>query len=213
MVPGISTSTPALPEAALSGVDRDLLDACRGDDDRSVRRQLEAGAEVDVHDGAGRRPLGLAAERGNLAAMRLLAEAGARIDARDAGKTPWTALMHALHAGQGAAALALLEWGADPDVRDDSGYSALMMAASRGDSCVVEQLLARGADPKAELFLGFTALDYAIGYGHLGIVRILLEAAPALRHRRNPARRAMLALADEAGQTEILALVGELPAG
>jgi ankyrin repeat protein len=149
----------------------------------------------------------IAAEQGDLSVMEELVDAGAALDGRDAGKRRWPALMYALHADQAEAAVALLRWGADPRVSDDSGYSALMMAASRGGGLVVEELLARGADPAAELFLGFTALDYAIGYGHVEVVRLLLEAAPDLRSRRNPARRHVLALADNAGDEEILALL------
>ena len=207
MVPGVSTNTLALPEAQLSGAERALLLAAREGDRRQVQALLEAGVRVDVHDCDGRRPLTLSAQGGHVEAMRVLVEAGAAIDTRDAGKTPWTALMHAVHADQTTAALALLAWGADPDVCEDSGYSALMMAASRGDPWVVDELLARGACARAELFLGFTALDYAIGYGHLDVVRILLDAAPELRARCNPARRAVMALAETAGAEEILELL------
>jgi ankyrin repeat protein len=168
---------------------------------------LEASVGVDAHDERGRTPLMLAAERGHVETMRVLMEAGAALDARDVGKRRWPALMHALHADCATAALALLEWGADPDACEDSGYSALMMAASRGDRWVVDELLSRGASPTTELFLGFTALDYAIGYGHTGVVRRLLDAAPQLRKRHNPARRAVLALADSAGEKEILELL------
>jgi ankyrin repeat protein len=119
----------------------------------------------------------------------------------------WPALMEALHADQPAAATALLEWGADPDGGDDSGYTPLMLAAGRGDPRTVAKLLEHGADPRAELFLGFTALDYAIGYGHREIVRLLLAAAPDLKRRRNGARRAVLALAGYDGDSELLGLL------
>lgn len=213
MVPGVSTNTLSLPEAQLSAPEHDLLRAAREGDHRRAQALLEAGVRVDVHDRDGRRPLTLAAERGHVEAMRVLVQAGAPLDMRDAGKTPWTALMHALHADRAGAALALLEWGADPDVSEDSGYSALMMAASRGDPWVVDELLTRGADAGAQLFLGFTALDYAIGYGHLDVVRILLDAAPEVLARHNPARRAVLALAEKAGDAKILELLASYESG
>ena len=207
MVPALTPRPLAAPNAHPSAAERALHDAARNGEARLVRALLEASIGVDAHDERGRTPLMLAAERGHVATMRMLMEAGATLDARDAGKQRWPALMYALHADRATAALALLEWGADPSACDDSGYSALMMAASRGDRWVVDELLSRGADPTAELFLGFTALDYAIGYGHPAVLRMLLDAAPQLRDRCNPARRAVLALADSAGDEEILELL------
>ena len=207
MVPAVSTSALAVPDAQPSESERALHGVARAGDARQVRALLEAGVPVDAHDEAGCTPLIIAGVHGQVASMRQLVEAGARLDGRDAGKLRWPPLMHALHADRAGAALALLEWGADPGVCEDSGYNALMMAASRGDHAVVDELLARGADPTAELFLGFTALDYAIGYGHPGVVRRLLNAAPQLRNRSNPARRAVLALADNANDDEILELL------
>lgn len=207
MVPAVTTGPLAQPDAHPSAAERALHDAARNGEALRARALLEASVSVDAHDECRRTPLMLAAERGHLATMRMLMEAGAALDARDGGKRRWPVLMHALHADRATAALALLEWGADPDACEDSGYSALMMAASRGDRWVVDELLSRGADPTAELFLGFTALDYAIGYGHPDVVRILLDAAPQLRDRCNPARRAVLALANSAGEQEILELL------
>jgi ankyrin repeat protein len=207
MVPGIRVGTLASPAAQPSESERALHSAAHGGDLPRLRALLEAGVSVHAPDERGCTPLIIASAAGQVAAMRELVQAGAAPDGRDAGKLRWTPLMHALHADRPAAAAALLEWGADPSSCDDSGYSALMMAASRGNRELVEALLARGADVSAELFLGFTALDYAIGYGHAEIVRLLLDAAPHLRGRRNAARRAVLALADSAGDEEILQLL------
>jgi hypothetical protein len=207
MVPGVSSSTLPLIDELPSEAERALHEAARCGDARLLRALLQGGVAVDVLDQRGRTGLMLAAERGHLDALRELVAAGAEIDRRDAGKLHWPALMHALHADRSEAAVSLLQWGADPCASDDSGYDALMIAASRGDRRVVQELLARGADPAAELFLGFTALDYAIGYGHTEVVRLLLSAAPHLRRRRNPARRAVLALAGNAGEEEIVELL------
>ncbi len=48
-----------------------------------------------------------------------------------------------------AAALALLEGGADINVRDRAGNTALHLAAQVGDMKLVRALLAKGADPNA----------------------------------------------------------------
>ncbi|MGD8330923.1 MAG: ankyrin repeat domain-containing protein [Acidobacteriota bacterium] len=207
MVPSLSVSTLGVPETAPSEAERGLHRAACNGDRPGVRAALEAGVPVDAPDQGGRSALMIAAEHGHIAVMRELVQAGAQIDRPDRGRLRWPALMHALYADRFAAAAALLEWGAHPGASDDSGYTALMMAAGRGHAGVVRELLRRGADPDEELFLGLTALDYAIGYGHADVVRLLLDAAPQLRQRHNPARRAMLVLADNAGDEEILALL------
>ena len=207
MVVGLSVGTPAMLEIHPSAAEEELLDAAHAGGRHQVRRLLEVGGNLQARDERGRTPLILAALSGAVGTMRVLVEAGAELDARDTGRRRWTALMHALDAEMATSALALLEWGADADAGEESGYSPLMMASSRGDRWVVDELLARGADPEAELFLGFTAIDYAIGYGHASVVRLLLEAAPHLRERANAARRSVMALAARAGDDEILALV------
>ena len=181
--------------------------AAAAGDIRRLRALLEAGVTVDAPDGRHRSALMIAAEQGRIEAMLELVRAGAELDARDTGKRRWTPLMYALHADRSAAAEALLDWGADARARDDVGYSALMMAASRGDERLVRELLRRGADALCRTFLGFTALDYAIGYGHAGVARLLLDAAPRLRERNNAARRAVLELAANAGNDEVLELL------
>lgn len=207
MVVGVSVGSLAMLENRPSAAERELLDAVGVADRCRARRLLELGGNVEARDERGRTALILAALSGHIGTMRVFFEAGAQLDARDTGRRRWPALMHAVDADKAASVLALLDWGADPDASEESGYTALMMAASRGDRQVGEELLARGANPEAELFLGFTALDYAIGYGHASVVRMLLDAAPQLRQRGNAARRSVLDLAKRAGDDEILGLV------
>src|SRR5262249_41555052 len=49
--------------------------------------------------------------------------------------------------GSTAAAMALLDGGADPNVADRSGNSLLHIAAQSGDLQLVKKLLAKGSDP------------------------------------------------------------------
>ena len=207
MVPAGSTAALAVRSAQPTESELSLHDAAATGDIRRLRALLEAGVSADAPDGDHRTALMTAGGHGRIEAMLELVRAGAALDARDVGKRRWTALMYALHADRSAAARALLDWGADARACDDVGYSALMMAAGRGDVELVRELLARGADPSKRMFLGLTALDYAIGYGHADVARRLLEAAPDLRDRNGPARRAVLALADRAGNHELLRLL------
>jgi ankyrin repeat protein len=59
----------------------------------------------------------------------------------------------------------LLEAGADPDARQQVGYTPLMSAALRGNEELVELLLAHGADPRIVADDGKTARDLALQGG------------------------------------------------
>src|SRR6266566_683934 len=96
-----------------------------------------------------------AARRGDVAAIRGLAASGVDLDAAsatafrivfpDLDHIHATALQHAVRKHQVEAVRALLEWGADPDARQD-GYTPLLIAASANDLAMVRMLLDAGAD-------------------------------------------------------------------
>ena len=85
-----------------------------------------------------------AARVGDAVSARLLVDAGANVDDRDAWGVSATAL--AAFAGHGEIARYLLEKGADPNA-DGAGLTALHCAIMRRDEATVAALLARGADP------------------------------------------------------------------
>ncbi|HVS64161.1 MAG TPA: ankyrin repeat domain-containing protein [Thermoanaerobaculia bacterium] len=60
----------------------------------------------------------------------------------------------------------LLEAGADPDARQQMGYTPLMSAALHGQDELAELLLARGADPALRAEDGKTARDLALQGEH-----------------------------------------------
>jgi ankyrin repeat protein len=85
-----------------------------------------------------------AARVGDFASAKLLVEAGANVNDKDAWGVSATNL--AAFGGFGELARYLLEKGADPNAADP-GFTALHCAIMRRDEKTVEALLARGADP------------------------------------------------------------------
>ena len=142
--------------------------------------------------------LHMAARRGDVAAIRLLLQAGADIEA-PAGVNDWTPLQHAIHKRRTASAKVLLEAGADPNGRRGQtgsarGITPLMMAAGNGQLEIVQALLAKGADPRAS-HGNVNALWAAAGFGAIAditdgpplgscfpeVADALLKAAPDLK--------------------------------
>lgn len=79
-------------------------------------------------------------------AIRMLVQAGATVDATHDGETP---LLFAVKWSRFAAAAALLECGADPNVRDDSGNTPMrIMMKKRSDASHVRMFLEHGARPE-----------------------------------------------------------------
>jgi len=92
------------------------------------------------------RPLHLASQRGQAAAIRALVEAGAEVDAET--RTGVAPLHFAAASGEVDAVGALLEAGAELDRRDSgSGRTPLVFATATNRLEVIDQLLKAGADP------------------------------------------------------------------
>ena len=105
---------------------------------------------------------------------------GAKVDARDEHDD--TALTWAAVEGKAEIARALLQAGADPNLRQYEGATALMLAADRGHLDVVQAL----AEGKADLNLKhpgeyISALDFAARAGHRQIVDYLDGAGASWR--------------------------------
>jgi ankyrin repeat protein len=85
-------------------------------------------------------------------------------------------LIDAAKAGESAAAISLVDHGADVNAAASDGTSALMWAAHRGDGPLVDRLLKAHADPKRVNSYGATALSEAAVFGDTGIIKKLLAA-------------------------------------
>ena len=85
---------------------------------------------------------------------------------------------------------ALLARGANPDVRDGSGFTALLHAALQGQLKTFQLLLVKGADPAIRSLSGFTVLDVAPEDTRETFGQILLNTPrtrPQLSSRRSTA--------------------------
>jgi ankyrin repeat protein len=127
---------------------------------RHIARAGEAGADAGITS------LMTAANSGDAAEIRKLAEGGAEPNELDA--YGWSALRYAVRSGHMDAATALIELGADVDLASKSGRTPLMSAAGNGLSDMVEMLLKAGADHQATNSAGETAFRISMRGGVLG---------------------------------------------
>lgn len=130
------------------------------------------------------RGLHAAAASGDVAAIRNLAKAGEKLDARDGnGRTP---LHLAAFRGHADAIRALIAAGADPGLLENQRYDAVTIVAVSDDVSALKALLALGASAKltTSRYDG-TALIAAAHLGHDGIVRELIAAGAPLDHVNN----------------------------
>jgi hypothetical protein len=136
-------------------------------------------------------PLVSAAREGRTELIPLLVKQGADPNLH-AGVNGWTPLQHAIHKNQKGSVIALLDAGADVNVRGGDGSTPLVMAAGYGYTGIVTVLLDRGADPRSTLRDGSSALTLAVlgvpdidrftvGDCQLPTVQALLAKAPDLR--------------------------------
>ena len=153
-----------------------------------ARYLIDRGAETDYTGMSEGSPLMLVAFMGQVEFIRLFVAAGANLNlALPAGGE--TALHMAAVANKAAAATALLDAGADPDVHTKSGVATSMFdggvklweetplhfAAAYGDEEMIQAMLKAGADRKAQNTHGETPLEYAGRHKRSRSIRDLLK--------------------------------------
>ena len=84
--------------------------------------------------------------------------------------------------------VALLEGGADVNLKRPSGATALMRAAAGGHLAVVQELITRGADTSAVDSQGFAAVDFARNGEHHNVV----EAIEGPGARQDPSKASLV---------------------
>ena len=150
----------------------EFIAACDGGDAATVRRLLQAGADPNEVD-QGFPAIAGAAQYGHVNVVRVLVEAGAKLEATSPNGV--TALMYAAMYGKADCAEALLEWGADKDAADEYGDTALHRAAINGKLECARLLRRHGANLEAKNKRGDTALVQAAYYGKADCAAALLE--------------------------------------
>ena len=143
-----------------------------------TKRLIQRGCAVEDRDSHGFTPLTLAAERGHLAAVRMLLEAGADINSPGSDLTP---LSMAIKQSHYSVISLLLERGANVNARDSvHGLTALHRAALAADVKICKQILASGAEPN-DAMCGSTALAIAAASGSADLVKLLLSSGADFR--------------------------------
>jgi hypothetical protein len=210
-----------------------LLPIARSDEGREISVNLQTGAVYWDHPtellagtfeaflekmkaaaaDAARRPLVVAARKGDLHRIDKLLARGHDINEQDIdGNTP---LMAALLAWQYDAAARLLDNGPDLERRDRAGHTALMWACYRNQPGLVARLLAAGADPDARTRLGERVLLFALtgpyahggpaGYGSAEVLRLLREHGVDLTAPVDRSGRTARAIAEAEGTDDLRA--------
>ena len=147
-----------------------------------LKKLLESGADVSVVEDSRIMTMAhLAAEHDDPDSLRILADYGADLDARDmSGMTP-------LHLASGSGRVScmrfLLSKGVNIEARDSNSHSPLLTAAKNEQDAALALLLEKGAEVDVCTEAGTTALWYALASLDLPMVISLLD------HGANPNRQ------------------------
>lgn len=128
---------------------------------------------VAAHSADGFTALHFAAFFGSERAATLLLERGADPDAASLNPMRVAPLHSAVATRRHSIIARLLEHGANPNARQQEGWTVLHGAANEGELATVELLLEHGADPRARHDGGKSAADIAREKGHEEIARRL----------------------------------------
>lgn len=124
----------------------------------------------------GFQPLGLACFFGQDETAQYLVRAGAAINSPSRNPLNVAPIQSAAAAGHTKIVIILLENGADPNVREQGGYTPLHAAAQNGDLDMISVLLNHGADLKIASQDGKLPIDLANQAGHTEAAELLKGA-------------------------------------
>jgi ankyrin repeat protein len=157
-----------------AGAFRTVFEAAMVGDVEQVRREITAKpALVKAYASDGFHLLGLAAFFSHPEVVDVLLEHHADVDQAASNPMKVTALHAAASSRQTGIVAKLLARGADPNLRQQGGWTALHGAAANGTEDMVRLLLAHGADPSLRTDEGLLAKDLAVTKGHPGVAALL----------------------------------------
>jgi ankyrin repeat protein len=122
---------------------------------------------------AGRSDVADAAMRGDKAAVRMLIEQHADVNAAQADGA--TALHWAVYRGDKELADILIRAGASVRAANREGVTPLWLSSINGDGAMIAALITAGADPNEHLPLGRTPLMAAARTGNVDAIKVLLD--------------------------------------
>ncbi|PPU06448.1 MULTISPECIES: quinoprotein dehydrogenase-associated putative ABC transporter substrate-binding protein [Xanthomonas] len=179
---------------------QELAHALDAGDGVRVAWLLRHGADANRPNLLGEPPLHQAIRNQEPDLVGLLLDAGARLDARDAGG--WTALMKAAWANDADSVARLLGRRAPVDTVSSDGWSALDLAVSYADVGVVQALLKAGANVRRANPSGFTPAMFAVARDDPAILDAVLAGGAEVGHA-NQAGVTALMLAAESGRDAV----------
>ncbi|MGZ9226348.1 MAG: ankyrin repeat domain-containing protein [Anaerolineales bacterium] len=144
---------------------------------------------VNTYAEDGFQPLGLACFFGHFEAAEYLVKAGAPINFPSRNGLKAAPIQSAAAAGHAKIVKMLLEHRADPNVREQGGYTPLHAAAQNGDEGMIRALLYGGADLNVKSNDGKTPLDLAREAGHTKAVTLLEEGITKRLKSLKPLKR------------------------
>ena len=121
---------------------------------------------VNAYAEDGFQALGLACFFGHYDTAEYLVKAGAPINSSSRNALKATPLHSAAAASHEKIVKLLLSHGADPNIREEGGFTALHAAAQNGNVEIIRELLLGGADLTIKSNDGKTAMDVAMDAGH-----------------------------------------------
>ncbi len=174
-----SRSAPATTRPSAATVDSPLAAAARSGDVAAILRAVVDGKNLELLDNDGATLLGVAARAKQVEVVRVLLEAGAKIEARDQkGRSPLLAAVQTRRSSV-EVVRALIAKGADVNTRGTAmiGGTPLSWAAGPfSNPEIVAALVAASADVNQVDTTGMTPLMWAARYGAPATVKVLLDA-------------------------------------
>jgi ankyrin repeat protein len=130
---------------------------------------------INAYAEDGFQPLGLASFFGHYETAEALIKAGAAIDSQSKNPLSAAPIQSAAAAGHVKIVMLLLNHKANPNVREQGGYTPLHAAAQNGDAQMIRSLLYNGADLGARSNDGKRPIDLANEAGHKDAAALLKD--------------------------------------